>query len=338
MSNISGLRDSADYLYTQNRTFEASIIYNDVYRQIWNAIGNIYEGLNDFSKKYLPKKVMTSIEFRNHYTYNVSSTIFYNYFRMDPDQVLNEFIFTLNGHLKCISYSKNIINTVSKEDTLNEFVLLYTLINYSTDENWIDQILKYIPPKFDQNQLDKARPSLMQVHTEKRLQKMSSQLATTDWNHLNFLLIDYLNNNGSKSSNLYKSLVKTVGKRPSNYSNNYKFYEQYERHEKKESYEKRDGYEKYERYEKFEKFSSSNKKSFDPKSATDSQKSKHYGKILELTGSIKKSEIRKKYLKLVGQYHPDKVESLGIDLRTMADERTKEINEAYEWIKNKHNL
>ena len=338
MSNIAGLRDTADYLFEQNRTSEASVIYNEIYRQIWNAVGSIYEGLNGFSKKYLPKKVMTSIEFRNHYTYSVATTVFYQWFRMDSDQVLNEFIFALNGHLKCISYSKNLINNISKEDTLNEFVLLYTLVNYSTDESWIDQILKYIPPKFDQNQIDKTRPNLLQVHTEKRLVKMSSQVINTDWNHLNFLLVDYLINKGDKNSGFYNGILKSIGKRPSNSSNNYKTYNQYERREKKETYEKYDGYEKYERYEKFEKYTSTNKKNFDVLTATDPQKARHYGNILELKGSLQKSEIRKKYLKLVGQYHPDKVESLGKDLRKMADERTKEINEAYEWIKNKHNL
>ncbi|MDA3861047.1 MAG: J domain-containing protein [Melioribacteraceae bacterium] len=338
MSNISGLRGTADYLFEQNKTSEASLIYNEIYRQIWNAIGNIHEGLNDFSKKYLPKKVMTSIEFRNNYTYSVATTVFYQWFRLDSDQVLNEFIFALSGHLKCVSYSKNVINTISKEDTLNEFLLLYTLVNYSTDESWIDQILKYIPPKYDQTQIDKARPNLLQVHTQKRLVKMSSQVVNTEWNHLNYLLVDYLINMGDKNSGFYNGILKSVGKRPSNSSNNHKTTEQYERREKKESYEKNNGYEKYERYEKFEKYTSSSNKKFDYKTASDSQKSKYYGTILELSGNIKKSEIRKKYLKLVGQYHPDKVESLGKDLRSMADERTKEINEAYEWIKNKHNL
>lgn len=332
MSNISGLRDTADYLYKQNRPYEASIIYNEIFRQIWNSIGCIHEGLNDFAKTYLPKKVMTSIEFRKHYTFNVSSSIFYQWFQLDSEQVLNEFITTLSGHLKCVSYSKTIMNAISKEDVLNEFVVLYTLINYHTDDSWVEQILKYIPPKYDSAQVDKARPILMRVHSEKRLVKMSSQLVNTEWNHLNFMLIDYLINKGDSNTSFYKGVIKSMGKRPSNYSKSYKAHEQYEREEKKESYEK------YERYEKYENKSNSKRKEFDSKSATESQKARHYGAILELNGAVHKSDIRKRYLKIVGQYHPDKLESLGKDLRTLAEERTKELNEAYEWMKNKYKI
>lgn len=338
MSNISGMRDSADFLFEQQKTLEAYVIYDEVYRQIWNSIGNIQDGLNDFSKKYLPKKVMTSIEFRNHYIYDVSSTVFYQWFKMDCDQILNEFIFTLSGHLKCISYSRDLISDSPKEDVLNEFVLLYTLINYSTDENWVDQILKYIPPKMDANNVDRTRPNLLQVHTEKRLTKMCTQLCDTDWNYLNFLLIDYLVNKGDKNVQFLNKIIKSSGKRPSNYSNNFKTHNQYERRERKESYEKFNGYERFERYEKYEKYTSTANKRFDAKTATEEQKYIHYGKLLELKGTVQKKEIRKKYIKLVGQYHPDKVESLGKDLRALAEERTKELNEAYEWIKNKYNL
>jgi hypothetical protein len=339
MSNISGLRDTADYLFQQNRPSEASVVYNEIFRQIWNSIGSIHEGLNDFSKKYLPKKVMTSIEFRQNYTFNVSSSIFYQWFQMDSTQVLNEFISTLSGHLKCVSYSKTLINNVSKEEILNEFVVLYTLVNYSSDESWVDQILKYIPPKYDHDQIDKARPNLMKMHSEKRLVKMSSKLINSEWNHLNFLLIDYLINKGDTNTTFYKGLLKSIGKRPSNHSNNYKTHEKYERREQKHGYERYERYEKYERYERFERKTSSNsRRNFDPKLATESQKAKHYGKLLELNGAVKKSEIRKKYLKLVAQYHPDKLESLGVDLRTLAEERTKELNEAYEWMKNKYSI
>jgi len=338
MSNISAMRDTADYLYDQQKPYEAYIIYDEVYRQIWNSIGSVHEGINDFSKKYLPKKVMTSIEFRNHYIYEVSSTVFYQWFRMDCDQILNEFIFALNGHLKCISYSRELINEFSKENILNEFVLLYTLASYIADDNWVDQVLKYIPPKIEVNNLDRARPNLLQIHSEKRLVKMCSQLCDTDWNYLNFLLVDYLVNKGDKNVQFLNSVIKSAGKRPSNYSNNYKAYSQYERREKKESYEKHYGYEKFERYEKYEKFTSSGKKPFDSKTATEEQKYIYYGKLLELKGAVQKKEIRKKYLKLVAQYHPDKVESLGVDLRELAAERTKELNEAYDWIKDKYNL
>ena len=44
-------------------------------------------------------------------------------------------------------------------------------------------------------------------------------------------------------------------------------------------------------------------------------------------------EIRVAYQKLIQQYHPDRVNDMGEELRTLAETRTKEINQAYNEIK-----
>jgi DnaJ-domain-containing protein 1 len=44
-------------------------------------------------------------------------------------------------------------------------------------------------------------------------------------------------------------------------------------------------------------------------------------------------EIRAAYQKLVQQYHPDRVDDLGPELREVAERRTKEINAAYNELK-----
>lgn len=51
--------------------------------------------------------------------------------------------------------------------------------------------------------------------------------------------------------------------------------------------------------------------------------------VLELPPTASFEEIRKAYRRLIGQYHPDKASQLGKDLRALAEERSKEINEAY---------
>jgi uncharacterized membrane protein YhaH (DUF805 family)/DnaJ-domain-containing protein 1 len=58
----------------------------------------------------------------------------------------------------------------------------------------------------------------------------------------------------------------------------------------------------------------------------------HYANFLGLSGQVTKSEIRKKYLALVAQYHPDKVSHLGDRLREVAEEEMKKINEAYDFL------
>jgi DnaJ-domain-containing protein 1 len=41
-------------------------------------------------------------------------------------------------------------------------------------------------------------------------------------------------------------------------------------------------------------------------------------------------EIRKAYQKLIAEYHPDKAETLAPEIREIAEQRTRQINRAYE--------
>jgi hypothetical protein len=47
------------------------------------------------------------------------------------------------------------------------------------------------------------------------------------------------------------------------------------------------------------------------------------------------SELKKRYFELLRQNHPDRVATMGADFKKLADKNTKEINEAYEKLKNK---
>ena len=38
----------------------------------------------------------------------------------------------------------------------------------------------------------------------------------------------------------------------------------------------------------------------------------------------------------VSLYHPDKVQHLGPELKDLAERKTKELNEAYDWLKEKY--
>ena len=55
--------------------------------------------------------------------------------------------------------------------------------------------------------------------------------------------------------------------------------------------------------------------------------------ILGLSGNVTKEEIRKAYRKAMSEYHPDKVASLGSELRELAERKAKEINEAYNFFR-----
>lgn len=55
--------------------------------------------------------------------------------------------------------------------------------------------------------------------------------------------------------------------------------------------------------------------------------------ILELEPGASVEQIEKNYRKLVAQYHPDKVDHLGEDLKKVAHEKMLQIQDAYEQLK-----
>jgi DnaJ like chaperone protein len=55
--------------------------------------------------------------------------------------------------------------------------------------------------------------------------------------------------------------------------------------------------------------------------------------VLEISETATDEEVRKAYRNMALKYHPDKVEYLGEDMKKIANERFKKVNEAYERIK-----
>ena len=60
--------------------------------------------------------------------------------------------------------------------------------------------------------------------------------------------------------------------------------------------------------------------------------------ILEIKSNASDSELKKAYRKMATKYHPDKVNHLGNDLKKLAEEKIKSVNEAYQNIKKERGL
>lgn len=55
--------------------------------------------------------------------------------------------------------------------------------------------------------------------------------------------------------------------------------------------------------------------------------------ILEIPVDADIQTIQNSYRKLIKEYHPDKVQNLGKEIRLLAEKKTIEINQAYEYIR-----
>ena len=56
----------------------------------------------------------------------------------------------------------------------------------------------------------------------------------------------------------------------------------------------------------------------------------HWASVLEVAPNADADEIREAYRRLIGQYHPDKVASLGRELQELAEAKSKAITIAYQ--------
>ncbi len=67
-------------------------------------------------------------------------------------------------------------------------------------------------------------------------------------------------------------------------------------------------------------------------------KEKKYAKILNLKGRISPKDIKDIYRYLISKNHPDKVRHLDPEIQKIAEQRTREIIEAYNYFKTKYNI
>ena len=61
-------------------------------------------------------------------------------------------------------------------------------------------------------------------------------------------------------------------------------------------------------------------------------------KVLEIDRSATDDEVKKAYRRMAMKHHPDKVATLGEDVRKSAEEKFKKISEAYDKIKKERGL
>ena len=101
---------------------------------------------------------------------------------------------------------------------------------------------------------------------------------------------------------------------------------------------KREGFQKYYQSERNTHSDENYKKAAGENSSrlnTQAQDSWDPYKILEIQRGASQEDIKRAYRQLAAKYHPDKVEHLGDEFKVLAEQRFKEVQQAYQELKYK---
>jgi DnaJ like chaperone protein len=63
-----------------------------------------------------------------------------------------------------------------------------------------------------------------------------------------------------------------------------------------------------------------------------------YRTVLGVTDTDSPSTIKEKYRDLIARYHPDKLQHLGEEFQTLAEQKSRAIIEAYEFLRKRYNM
>lgn len=88
----------------------------------------------------------------------------------------------------------------------------------------------------------------------------------------------------------------------------------------------------------FNQSNNTNDKNSEPNSSGEKLDMAKACSILGIPMNAKNDEIKSAYKTKIMEYHPDKVAAMGDEIKTLALQKTKEINEAYNLLKKIKNL
>lgn len=63
-----------------------------------------------------------------------------------------------------------------------------------------------------------------------------------------------------------------------------------------------------------------------------------YARVLGLRAKVTATDVKRAYRELLAKYHPDKVNHLGDEFKSIAEVRTREILEAYDYFRKKYDI
>jgi len=305
MKDITKFRHIADDLLKSSNFIQAYDTYFLIYSEIWCALARFR---NETDLDYKNSKD----ELRELVKQSKYNKFFFDIFNIEAAEVLNIFLHTIYGRLRCLHSSKSLNDNSSLTLIYNEILLLYILLENRDEVKSLENIFKCFSPYVVRNQLHKIEMLKSPATIKTEILKYAS---TNRWRLIRLMLMEFMYNAKVHNSKFFSDLAlikkhkKSFIKKLSNTD-----------------------------YNDFQNELKNSRKKFDAFTATENEKAIYYGKVLGLEGKIKKSEIRTIYHKKVSIYHPDKLKNPSKDTLNRIEEKTKEINQAFEWFKTKYKL
>jgi hypothetical protein len=323
MNTIEKMRGIADMLLNQHKYTEAFTLYDELYRQIWGAFSTVRYSSSGYTDYFNLNKKVFEQTMQIRCLEPVLNALCVKILNLNLPAILGEFASIIYGRLRCINSSFQVRRYISPNSVYTEFAILYSLMLQPAQQRKVGPIFTYAGTILDGMKRVKRVLSLYSIPmNEKLLMEYAISNKTNRLNRINHLLLDYLLVSGERKSDLFRKVSKSID--PFSYTFHYSEYA----HASGRS----------SNYQRNNFRSTTSEHTFSPSSASEEQKRNYYGNLMGLTGTMTKQQIRLKYLGLVSQYHPDKVQHLGPELQELAETKTKEINAAYDWFKSKYHI
>lgn len=310
MKDIVKFRNIADYLLESGNYPKAYETYFMVYSEIWVALSKFRNTIisRDAFKNGQSDEVIELIK------YGKLHQVFFERFKLGVEQVFDEFIFTINGRIKCLALSQSLHDKSSLALIYNEFLLLYLFLLYPDEIICIQKIFEFFHPVSRGEKLSTIKLLISLKEVENKLLEKAETVKKKETNFINIILMQIMTDAGATDTIGFRNLNKLE-----------KDFNPGQRLKKKE-------------FKEFENFLIDKRKKFNPFTSSEKEKAVFYGKILGLVGKIKKTEIHERYKQKMLMYHPDKLRNNNPELHKLIETKTKEINEAYDWFKQKYKL
>jgi hypothetical protein len=330
MNPIERMRQVADLLIGQRKFRESYTVYDELYRQMWSVFGTVQADLLTSSGMMFSSTTSSDPHARRYYPEPNASMMCTRMYGINLTLALDEFIRILIGHLQCVSNSREVCADTVHENILSEFLMLYLLALQSPNQRKITPIFSIVTATVDRDhRFRRIRSNYPRTVLERLLLENAQKTKDGDWRSITSLLYDYLVLTGERQSDFSLKIAAIIG--PFAHRAHYRNH-QYDRQERQQRSERSEG------YERREQKTTSGRRRFDASTATDEEKNLHYGRLFGLSGRVTKAQIRAQYIQSVALYHPDRVQHLGPELKALAEEKTKELNAAYDWLKEKYQI